>query len=1099
MKLNLVLGRSGSGKTKWLYDSLLEQSYESDKRIFLVVPEQFTMQAQRNIVEHSNGHGTFTIDIVSFNRLAYRVFEELGVSLLSAIDDTGKNLILRKVIDENKSKLRIIKPKDSIGFVSEIKSVISELLQYSVSTDMLTQVCSSLASSGEKSNERLRLKLMDICTIYQAFREYIDGKFITTEEVTGILCDYVEQSKILKGAVFAFDGFTGFTPVQYRLIDLLFNKAESMYFTATTQKENSDELFFMSKDMLTRLGRCADNHQVIPEYIWMEDAPYRLAGSPALMHLERNLFRTLDIYKEQTTDLAVYSAFSAKGEVSFVAAQIRKLVDSGVRFREIGVIVSDMDAYRELIIDSFRENQIPVFLDNKRAIISNPAVEYLRSALLTIEKNYSYDTMFRLLKAYMCPIEADKIDIIENYVLALGVRGHNRWTEKFYRRYPLKRELSYDNLNEIRESVVALIEPLYQVFNSKESTVADYVEAIKKFLMDSQVEEKLASLSEVMEAQGNMARAKEHRASYEAIMELLDQTGNLLGDEHMNIRAFSDILDAGFNEIKLGVIPPTLDMVMVGDVERTRLDKIKALFFLGVNEGLVPKTNTNKGLLSEYEREVLFNEELEISPTCRQKAHMQNFYLYLLLTKASNQVTFTYNRGLRPSKLILDIVKQFPKMNILYDESIEQTELIYNKRAGMEHILLKLGVDDKLNESEAALLGSLLEDSQVAHRFGELADSVLRDVTDEHISRAAATALYGEVLTGSVSRMETFASCAFAHFAKYGLQLEERRVYELGAADLGTLFHESLRIYSMALAKEHLNFATVDEAKRQAYINEAVDVALTDYNNSIFLESKRNGYMRERIVKMLEKTVYVLGEQIKAGSFVPKDFERSFVFEKDGMKIKGTVDRVDYALDEDKCYVKIVDYKSSKRTLELGRIYDGLSLQLMVYLGSFAKDYIPSAALYYNIDNPIVDYEDDMDVNDAVLETLRPDGILNSDVDSIDKIDNITTTGKSYYAPFSYKKDGSLSDSKSLATGAQVRILGEYAIDKMVRLGEEITAGKVNPNPYEDSCKYCPYSTICAFNIKDPNCKFRKNTKFGKEDNEYEIFAKALKKNIGEA
>lgn len=1092
MKLFFVLGRSGSGKTTWLYKNLLKMSEETDKNFFLVVPEQFTMQTQRNIVEHSKGHGTFNIDIVSINRLAYRVFEELGVSLLSAIDDTGKNLVLRKVIDENKSKLKIIKPKDSIGFVSEVKSVISELLQYSVSPERLSGVCDSLRNNGNSNNDRLIYKLMDICTIYQAFREYIDGKYMTTEEITGILCEHVPKSKILENAVFAFDGFTGFTPVQYRLISLLFDKADSMYFTAAMQKDSNDDLFLMSKEMINKLGVCAEKNSICPEFIWMDDTSYRLLASTALTHLEKNIFRNYCEYSAKTKDITVYSAFFNKGEVKYVASQIRKLVSEGVRFREIGVIAGDMDAYKEFIIDTFAENEIPVFLDNKRAIISNPAVEYLRSALLVIEKNYSYDTIFRLLKGYMSPIEKSSVDIIENYVLALGVRGHNRWIEKFHRRYPLKREIDYDVLNEIREQIVALLEPLYIVFSNPDSTVASYVDAIKLFLTDSHVEDKLEELAIIMDNKHNPARAKEHRAAYEAIIELLNQTADLLGEERIGLGSFSDILDAGFNEIKLGVIPPTLDMVMVGDIERTRLDKIKVLFVLGVNEGVIPRTNTNKGLLSEYEREILFSEELELAPTCRQKAYMQNFYLYLLLSKPCERLFFTYNRGTRPSKLINDMTRMFPNMVLESDESIEETSLIYNTREGMEHVLKRITENEELSCMEAAMFKVLYEQEEVVNKFKRLANDTLRNVTDEHISREAAKALYGDVISGSVSRMEKFAGCAFAHFAQYGLNLEERRIYELGAADLGTILHEALRVYSVNLAKNRLNFATVPVENRGEYVREAVETALTDYNNSIFFESKRNGYLRERITKMLEKTAYVLGEQIKAGSFVPKDFERNFVYEKESMRIIGKIDRVDYAMDEEKTYVKIIDYKSSKKTLELGGIYDGLNLQLMVYLGTFAKDYIPSAALYYGIDDPIVAFNEGMDVDSAVLEELRPQGILNKETDSIEKLDKVTTQGKSLFVPFSYDKNGAVKQGRGLATRDQVELLGDYAIEKMIRLGKEITQGMAHPNPFEGSCDYCPYGVVCGFNPKDVNCKYKKKTDLTSEENPYEIFAKEL-------
>lgn len=1094
MEIRFLAGSSGSGKSKRLYDTLLDISErEPDRRLFLVVPEQFTMQAQRNIVENSAGHGTFSIDIVSFNRLAYRVFEELGIEIPTPIDDTGKNLILRKIIDENKKKLTIIRPKDSQGFVSEIKSVISELLQYSVTPEMLGDACTRLDEGGINNHERLRRKLNDISLIYSEFREYISDKYITTEEITGILCGYADKSKLLENAVIAFDGFTGFTPVQYRLIELLFDKAESMYFTVTLPVDGDRWLFNMSYDMMRRIGECADkNHvKVIRENIG-QDVPYRFINSPELAHLEANIYRKLERYDGHTEKIRVYSALGKKAEVKYVAANIKRLAQSGVRYKQIGVIASSMEDYREIIANVFAENDIPAFMDNKRAILANPAVEYIRAALAVIEKDFSYEAVFRLLKGYMCSINRDEVDIFENYVLALGIRGYKRYNEPFRRRFPSKREMDMDMVNAVRTKLCELMEPLYKVFHDENSNVADYIDALNTFLDENGVYEKLLDLKEQMETEHQAAAAKEYGQCYGDIIELFEQTRKLLGDEKMSIRGFSDVLDAGFNEIKIGIIPPTIDMVMVGDIERTRLDHISALFFVGVNEGLVPQVNTNHGLFSEAERELLSAARLELSPTSRQKAFMQSFYLYLLLTKPSELLTFTINREGKPSKLIADIRRMFPDAVYESDDVVKPTQLIYNSTEGFRYIFSRLNEGEELGDEENALLNVLKTDTEYAKKYRELADTMLRSVSDETISRKAAMLLYGEKLCGSVSRMETFASCAFAHFAKYGLVLEERKLYEIGAADLGTLFHEALKAYSMRLAKEKLDFASVGEDKRKDYIREAVEYAMTDYNNSVFYDSSRNEYMREKIFSMLERTAWALGKQLAAGSFVPSQFEKSFVFEHEGMQIAGKIDRIDYAHDADKSYVKIIDYKSGKKTLDLGKIYDGLSLQLMIYLESLMGENIPGAAMYYNIDNPIVDYADGENPEDNILAALKPQGIVNGELTSIALLDNITKSGKSSYIPIAYNKDGSLAKTSSATTESRLRLLGGYSAMKLAELGGQIEDGKVKPDPYPDSCDYCPYKLVCGF---DPDKgRYRKPTKLKNDDECYEMFNERVKK-----
>ncbi len=1103
MKITFLTGVAGSGKSEMAYKTLIEQSNANPEgRYFLIVPEQFTMQAQRNIVMAHPGHGTLNIDIVSFNRLAYRVFEELGISLLTTIDDTGKNLILRKVIDENKDKLKIIKVKDSQGFVSEIKSVISELLQYSVSLDMLEAVEKKLADMGVNGNERLRLKLMDIMTIYRGFKEYISEKFITTEEITGILCGCVEQSKILNDSVIVFDGFTGFTPVQYRLIELLFGKAKHMYFTATMPKHINigEQLFSMSQDMLARIGRYADREGVRMERIQLGEreeqaVPYRFFDSAALAHLESNIFRDERVYEGETEDIVFYSAFRKKDEVQYVASMIRRLVEQeGYRYRDIGVIAGSLEDYKELVANTFMDNGIPIFMDNKRSILANPAVEYIRSAIQVIVKDYSYEAMFRFLKCHMCTILREDVDMMENYCLALGIRGHKRWNEKFFRNFSSKRVISLERINEIREQIALLLEPLYEAFHNQESTALDFVRALTEFVEEACVYERLEELKSLMEAEGKASLAREYGQSYSNIIKLFEQIASLLGDEKMKPKQFADVLDAGFNEIKVGIIPPTLDMVMVGDIERTRLDNVKAIFFVGVNEGVVPQTNANKGLLSELEREMLLEADMELAPTVRQKAYMQDFYLYLLFTKPSRKLFITYNREGKPSKIIANLKKMFPGAVSLLDEKIEPLTLINNENEGMLYLLEKLSAKEVFTNEDNALFSVLMENSQFAIRYKELSDRLVRQVSDEQISEAAARLLYGEVLSGSVSRMEKFAGCAFAHFAAYGLGLEERKIYEIGVADLGTLFHEALRLYSLRLSKEKLDFGSVEDDVRVIYVEDAVDRAMTDYNNSVFSDSSRNAYMKKRIKDMMQRTAWALGRQLKAGEFVPQEFEKDFVFEQDGMRIIGKIDRIDYAHAEDKSYVKIIDYKSGKKTLDYGKLYDGLQLQLMVYLESLSKENIPAAAMYYNIDNPIIDYEEALDneeeAQDCILQALRPQGLVNGEAQPLSLLDNVTHEGKSAYIPVSYNKNGTLSKTSQAAMESQIRLLGEYSVKKMVELGHEIHSGVVAPHPYKEACTYCPYGMVCGF---DKGGSYKKPTKLKADEEGYKAFTDALK------
>lgn len=1090
MKVVFLTGPQGAETSEKMYDRIINESLKNpEKRLFLVVPEQSTMQAQRSIVtRHPNG-GTFNIDIVSFNRLAYRIFEELGVSLPGIIDDTGKNLILRKVIEEKKSELKLIKPKSTQGFVSEIKSVISELLQYSVSLDMLSTVLDRLKDTPSlNNNTRLRMKLNDICIIYRGFLEYINERYITTEQITDILIKHVPSSLILNDSIIAFDGFTGFTPSQYKLIELLFDKAEEMYFTAIINREYDDEIVFsMSRDMMSRIGKLADlnNVHTKEEYFASETDYYE---NPALLHLEQNIFRADAAFEEKTDRISVFSGMGVNKEVQYVAATIKKLVaQENIRYREIGVITSNPDGYREVLKETFENYDIPLFLDNKRSVITNPMVEYIRAAINVIVKDYSYEAMFRFLKSSMCSIDRSDVDLMENYCLALGIRGHNKWASAMQRKYPGKRELSYARINEIRANCMEFLEPLYQVLKDSESTVSDYVECLNAFIQKSEVELKLEKLSEACLDDSDFSRAKEYKVTYTKITELFTQLDSLLGKEKVNVKEFCDILDAGFMEIKLGIIPPTIDMVMAGDVERTRLSGVKAVFFLGCDEGLVPKGNVSTGLFSEYEREEMLACDFEISPTVRQKAYMQNFYLYLLLTKPTYKLFITTNRENNPSKLIEEIKSMFPNMVITDDDHIDSTYLINDRHDAQKFILENID-----SEGAVPVIHALLSEEKMSDDFEKLLDKVTMEVADEDIVKETLRQLYGDTLNISVSKVESFASCPFRFFSEYGLALEERKLYEIGAADLGTIFHDSLEIYSNALCERKLDFATVPDEIRESLVLEAVDKAMCDIHESVFGDSKRNEHMRGRIEKMMLTTSFALGKQLKAGQFVASDFEKKFVYNEDGMRISGKIDRIDYAHYEDKTFVKVIDYKSGNVTLDYGRVYDGLNLQLLVYLNSLIKDKLPSAALYYHISDPIVDEEggigaqDDSESEYSILEKLKPNGAVNVEIDSLSCLVGNAEEEKEYVIPVSYDKDNNPKQSKNTFTEYELRTMSEYAALKMTDLGREISSGKVAATPFADSCEYCKYKNVCRFDIEKKGNHYRRHTKFVKTETKSE-------------
>ncbi len=1096
MTLELLMGASGYGKTYNLYNRIITEAMDNPSgKYILIVPEQSSLQAQKDIVRmHPNG-GVFNIDVLTFGRLGYRVFEELCVELNETIDDTGKMLIIRKVMSRVSGDLKVIRANRKLGIVSEVKSMISEFKQYGITTDKLEEIIKEL-----KGSDRLKEKLNDVLIIYRAFEEYIADRFVTAEDKPEELLKVIDKSGFFKDAVVAFDGFTGFTPVQYRLVEKILEKSDRVICTVTFPGDMDyrtpllpEDLFYMSKNMMMKLGEIADSIGANTEYrrLATDKEKYRFAKSRELEFLEKELFRYSGrIFEEEVKDISISCLPSPKEEVAVAAADIlNKVREQGLRFRDIAVVTGDSKMYRSEIMRVFTECGIPFFMDNKRSLIGNPVVEYLRGALGVIKENYSYESVFRFMKNNLCPIPREKVDIIENYVLALGIRGQNRWQTIFERQYPGKdRELL--EINEIRQDFVKLMKPLNEALGKNKVPVSQYVTTLYDFMEAADSFEYLNELSDRLSDNSTdgdlLAKASEYRQTYRKIIELLDQLNNLMGDEVMSLEEFIEILDAGFEEIKVGIIPPSVDCVTVGDVERTRLEHVKYMLVLGVNEGILPKSSGNNGVLSDTERRTLLNNDVELAPTPRERIFIQNFYLYLNFTEPEQGLYLSYHRynstgkDCKPSRIIGMLAKMYPKLTLTSEKDIRVEKLVTNGENSI-HLLSQAVIDrSKAVPGIKELLVYMYSTEPYKTQIHNLIDTYIRENMPENMSKEVAQHLYGEISKSSITRIETFAQCAFAHFARYGIELSERMVHKIDNMDLGNVFHKVIELMSNKLRETNRDFSMLGNEERRKMVEETVMDATVDFKESIFLESETNHYLKTRITDILDTTIWALGEQLRAGKFKPELFEISFYDEVMDTAITGKIDRVDLYRDEDKVYVKVIDYKSGSSSISLDEIYNGVKLQLMVYLHSMInkiaqknpdKEIIPAGAFYNHVDSPIVALDNDKeyteeDYKKIILEKLCPTGILN--YFAVDYF-HMWDKGKSGIIPAKKNKDGEMPLDDTVVTGEQLRCLSDYAVNKMHNMEAAIMQGEAEAKPLEKSCQYCPYSTVCGFKPETDN------------------------------
>lgn len=1093
MSLQFIIGRSGSGKTYTIYENLIRQSTMHPKQeFFFIVPEQYTLQTQKDIVEKHPHHGTMNIDIVSFPRLAYRVFEELSDFPKTVLEDMGKRMVLRKILEEEKGELKIF--GSSIrkqGFIENMKSMISELYQYQVTIEQLE------ALQGQEEGS-LNYKLHDLALVQKKFQKFLEDHFIVAEQLLEELTKKVGKSVKISNSIIYIDGFTGFTPVQNQLIGTLLKYAKQIVVSVTADSfierrkfVAEYDLFSMSSRMMYQLKELAKEQGVPVLPSIQKDELYRLQEKADLLALEAGIFRyPVKSYEKDVENITLFASRDTSEEVRRICEKIAYYVrEKGYRYRDMAVIVGDMEKYCSHFEQYFSELRIPYFMDHKKSILNNPCVETIRAAFQIVEESFSYESVFRYLKAGMSDLARLEIDDLENYALARGIRSRRRWTEVFTTPMHGQTEENLSKLNESRERFLDEIMEFYDACKEKHRTVRDYMTALYQLLRKLKIEEKLETMRAMFENQQDYVMEKTYRQIYPYVMNLMDKIVEILGSDEMEIVEITNILETGFEEMMIGVIPPGMDQIVVGDLTRTRLKEIKVLFFAGMNEGNIPKTVNSGGILNDYEREHLGEKGISLAETVIQAAYTEQFYLYLAVAKPTEHLYLSYatvaddGTSLRPSYFIQRIQKVLPKLTLSEMKSCGY----FTREYGMYPFIEGLREEAKgQTQKQWKLLGKLIFTQDGEPVFQDYLDAACYENQEKHLSKEAARAIYGEMLQNSVSRLELFDSCAYAHFLRYGLKIQPRTEFRIQPVDLGNLFHRSLELISKKIQTTYEDWSNISEQEQEILTEKAVEKAITEWNKELLNSSHRNRYVIDIIKRMTKRTVWALLKHLENSDFKPYAFEISFSSYENldtanmelengvKMRLNGKIDRVDRYEDENGIYLKVIDYKSGYAKFDLTSLYYGLQMQLVLYMNavieieekkSRGKAVIPAGMFYYSLKDPLVDWVPDQDSQEQILQKLRMDGYVNQDYQIIEHMER-NLPKKCISIPVARTKSGYHAYSKVLDTESFQNIQ-DYTRRKIEKAGNEMMEGRIDIAPYrrkkETACDFCEYREICHF------------------------------------
>ena len=1112
-KLQIILGAGGSGKTEYLIRKALQEAGKDyHRQIYYLVPEQDTLAMQKRIVSHieNQGKGILNVDVLSFQRLYYRAFENTNQKSPLSLDEMGKMMILRLILGKKKKQLSYYQREaESLSFVEECKSQISECMQYKVSPE-------DLRKCAEKSKRSItRAKFLDLAYIYEEFLLYLSRTGRITEE--GLADQGISalwKDNTLKDSILIFDGFTGFTPIQLLCIEVLMERAGELYFSLEFSGKNISELgsgkkreslFYLTEEAIKELYSRGEKLgvEILPPLSLNEidsrTGEKRVEGAllprfeqiPALQTLVEGFLQESKAYPSVPHGISVIEASNISKEVEEACSHIRYLVEEkGYRYQDIGVVLPDVELYRDAFFQQGRKFAIPLFLEEDIKLFDSPFSKVLRSALEVMEKGLLYDSFFRYLRAfpYRGMEEEDRIDALENEARAKGLKGKSAFTSLFQEESLLEAEALFSLLEE----------------NEGSHSLKERIESLESFTEKLMERFKLEEEATFLKDEGMDSLSQSLERSVNQIQLLLSKMKEGLGEIPVNKKEFSAFFDMALSLEKLRQIPATNDQVLVGDLTRSRFHNPKAFLFLGLNAGLIPLPPKKKSLFTEEEKSFLRQEHCTLSPLAWEESYIQEFYLYHAFLSPKEELYLSYplripkgRGGISP--ILQEVLRLFPKLKIRkLEREIQEMQSFSQAKDSLSKELPKLCKKEALFRSEEEVLPYFqLESFQLLHSLWQkeeykkdlekLLEAIFWENRHLPLSKELSKGLYGEKIKGSVSRLDGLNRCAFSHFLRYGLHLQERKEAEIQAFDLGKLYHKLVESFFKKVKEEKAKGEALSE-HFQEYLNHAIAESEQDPEFAPFLEGGRNQYFLHKFKENAKTILWALERQLSGGDFQVEALERDFHYESDTLSFRGRVDRVDSYLDEEKnYYLKVLDYKSGNTDFSLDLLKAGLQIQLPLYLSILLEEerkrhpeykLHPAGLFYFTMDNPSLSFKGQSEEKlfQEKLKASRPKGLINGDKDIIFRMDR-ELKGDSLLLPVK-EKNGSIEEKGSVAKEEKIMAMLSYVRERVEEDCKRILEGEKAISPIREAmdktaCSYCPYHSICGFDPDLPGFSYR--------------------------
>ncbi|MET1248158.1 helicase-exonuclease AddAB subunit AddB [Sporolactobacillus sp. STCC-11] len=1141
MSVRFVLGRPGTGKTADCLSEIRKQLREQPDGTPLIylVPEHMTFSMEYTLASTPELGGMTRLNVYSMPRLALRVLQQSGGATRRHLNATGVSMLLRKIVEQSKKDFRLFrKASQQSGFYDLLSDTLIEFKRFCLEPEEIAAEAERI--NGDRADQLLlKDKLHDLSLIYQSFNQALEGKYIDSEDYLKLMVERIDGAGFLKKADVWIDGFQTMTPQEMLVVEQLMTTCKHVTIALGTDQiyDRAPDEFSMFRHpallFLQLKERAESSGQTIEPIILKRDV--HRSETDALRNINLHFGHYPYQVSEATDGVVMTEAANRREEVEQAARNIITSARArGDRYREMTVLVRNLADYRDLIETIFQDYQIPFFIDQKSPMKHHPLIEFIRSALEAIQQNWRYEPIFRCVKTdFLIPFDFDLnearegMDQLENYVIARGYYG-KKWTDDKDWHYQIYRGLEEQareqsdaekkmeaTINAYRMLIARPLASLEKQIREA-ATVAERCEALYRFLIEMSIPEKLERMANRAEQQQRLSESKTHGQAWKAVIDLLDQCVETAGDEQMPFDLFVKIVDTGLDALEFAMVPPALDQVLIGSLDRMRSSELNDVFLLGVNEGILPAKPSEQGLFSGEDRELLQDEGMTVADGESEQMAGENELIYRALTLAKKHLYISYplasedGESLRPSPLISRIRRFFPNLTLKLApaeprtlKNEEQLAFINSPRKTVSTLAAQIR-EWKNGYPIAELWWDAYNWFTVHREWGSAAHMALAGLfarNDEQLSPNAARELYGQTIQTSVSRMEKFNSCPFSQFASYGLKLREREVFQIAAPDIGQLFHLAIKQMTAQIMKEKRNWKDLTLEECDQLASKTVTELAPSLQRQILASSNRYRYLQHKLEQVVARVARVLHRHALASGFSPVSLELPFgpgrplpplsfpLKHGAQMEVVGRIDRVDQARDEQgRLLLRIIDYKSSAKSLDLSEIYYGLALQMLTYLDviiTHSKQWLgvqaePAGVLYFHVHNPLLNLDDKLPEDQLERELykhFKMKGLLLEDEEALLLTDEAAEGRLSDIAPFGIKKNGEFYKSSSLAGEKDFTTLRRYTRHVMTDVGCKIIDGDVSITPFKRNgqvpCTYCSFRPVCRFDQSQPGNQYR--------------------------